>query len=465
MRSIPFASSFGRASNAKRFWLSGGSLAAFLLTLIIGNHFIAADRSVSREMLGHDFLAFYTAGSFVRDGRYHELYDLDSVRDYEQATAHAAGLEVGKSFGPWWNPPFYALVFEPLAALPYAKALDCWRWISVTAVILAIAILTTFVARSKESSVDTARSGASATASFKHWGLVPVLILISMPFIQAFSHGQNTFTSLLLLTVTVALWRGERRLLAGVACGLLFYKPQLGAVVAAAMVLDLGLTALAGVAITGIALILVTMIALPGSLGDWVHQLPANVRWMQVEHAYLWERHVTLKGFWRLLLQGREAGEANTLTTILTDLSLVILGVSLAAVAILHRFKASMPDGQSVRRDRLIAAAICAMPLLMPFYFDYDLLLLAVPATLYAAERVQRPQLMNASEDRILTAGWVLLFAWLFVNPAFAFHSHFSGSVLLLAGITILTLRRVNRPDGELATVFILRPQRLATAA
>jgi len=141
MRPVPFLSNFLRASTRKRLWLSGGILGVFVLTLVVGNHFLERDRSVTREMLGHDFLAFYTAGSFVRGDRAHDLYNLNAVRDFEQSTAHAAGLEVGKSFGPWWNPPFYALAFEPLAALPYGRALDLWRWISLAAVIVAMLLL------------------------------------------------------------------------------------------------------------------------------------------------------------------------------------------------------------------------------------------------------------------------------------------------------------------------------------
>jgi hypothetical protein len=451
MGSVPVLTMFFRAGARKRLWMSGGMLGVFLLTLIVGNHFIVRDRSVTREMLGHDFLAFYTAGSFVRQGRAHELYNLDSVRDFEQATARAAGLEVGKSFGPWWNPPFYALVFSPLARLPYGRALDVWRWISLGAVAVAIGLLCRIVAQS------------SLGSRWQQWMLVPLLIVISMPFIQAISHGQNTFTSLLVLTVTVVLWRSDRKLMAGVAAGLLFYKPQLGAVVAAAMVVDLGWPAMAGLSITGVGLLAVTLIAMPGSLRDWLVQLPANVHWMQVEHAYLWERHVTLKAFWRLLLQGREAGEATLLTTALTWASLAAVGGGLAWT-IIRGWNDRLGTDRRVRRDRLIAATITAMPLLMPFYFDYDLLLLAIPATLYAAERIADPSL-QLDRDLWLTGGWVCLFLWLFVNPAFALHTHVSGTVMILSCVAVLSIRRVNRVDRAAAPIWIFRPSELAIAA
>jgi hypothetical protein len=466
MQSIPVVTRFIRSGTRKRLWMAGTALGVFLLTLVIGNQFLSTDRSVTSQMLGHDFLAFYTAGAFVRDGRVSELYNLDSVRDFEQSTASAAGLEVGKSFGPWWNPPFYALVFEPLAQLPYRDALNRWRWINLFSVAIAIALLSSIVMQS------------SLSTSWQHWMLVPLLVVISMPFIQALSHGQNTFTSLLVLTVATVLWREKRKFLAGVTCGLLFYKPQLGAVVAVAMVLDLGWTALGGIAVTGIFLALTTLIALPGSLADWLHQLPVNVRWMQVEHAYLWERHVTLKAFWRLLLQGREAGAAGSLTSALTWISEFALAGALLWAGVHRLLKANQDPGgasaarnwfvacsdQRLSRDRFISATIVSMPLMMPFYFDYDLLLLAVPATLYAAERIAWPQRV-AAQDGWFTARWVALYLWLFINPAFALHTHISASVILLSTIAIESIVRINRADQPAVAMLIIRPQQTALAA
>ena len=446
MRRFAIVSRFGRASVCKRLWICGGCLAVFLGTIVIGNGFVAKDKSVTREMLGHDFLAFYTAGSLVREGRTRDLYNLDVVKNFEQATAHRAGLEVGKSFGPWWNPPFYALVFEPLAMLPYGRALDLWRWISLAAVITAMGLLSGLVMR------------PSLAVRWQHGLLVPLLIVISMPFIQAISHGQNTFTSLLLLTVTVILWRDQKRFLAGLIGGLLFYKPQLGAVVAAAMVVDLGWVTLGGFGVTGLLLLLTTLFAMPGSMGDWLHQLPANVRWMQVEHAYLWERHVTLKAFWRLLLQGREAGEATLLTTTLTWASLTAV-VGSFGYAIVQRYRS-----RDLNRDRLIATTITVMPLLMPFYFDYDLLLLAIPVTLYAVERIKQPDGILA-KDRWFTASWVMLFAWLFVNPAFALHTHVSGTVILLCTTAALSIRRLGRQEKSAGRILVISHQQLANAA
>ena len=529
MRTVPLVSTLRRASPRKRLWLGGSALAMFLLTLLLGNGLIRPARAVTRANLGHDFLAFYTAARFVRDGRYHDLYDLDAVRTAEQATAHANGVDLGTAFGPWWNPPFYALALEPLARLPYGRALDVWRWINVAAAAAAAVLLGRIIVIAIPFSGPEGRAfprgqreetrpsgpplnGCPKTGTIVHAnppfgpgrtrpglvsdrpkpfvgekralmphanpgrvrpglngvlgfttpsvcgqrlngiasaGLVPLLLLTSMPFVQAMSHGQNTCTSLLLLTATVALWRAGRPVWAGIVGGLLFYKPQLAAVVAGVMVVDLGWAAVAGLATTGVTLLAVTTVALPGSLADWLHRLPANVHFMQVEQPYMWDRHVTLKAFWRLLLQGTAAGAAKPLTTVLTDVSVAALAAALAWTAVRAR-------GTPGRRDRLIAATVCAMPLLMPFYFDYDLLLLAVPLTLYAADR---------QRDRWLSVGWVLLYAELFVNAAVASRTHVGGAAVLLAGVTVASFRRVNQADAAADPIPLSTPNPLAAAA
>ncbi len=101
---------------------------------------------------------------------------------------------------------------------------------------------------------------------------------------------------------------------------------------------------------------------------------------MQIDHRYLWERHVTLKAFWRLLIQGYATGNSNLPANVLWISTAGALGVGLLLVLALY-----LRTRQNL--DRLIAATIVTMPLLMPFYFDYDLLLLAVAAVIIAHDR------------------------------------------------------------------------------
>jgi hypothetical protein len=409
----------------KRFWLAAGGLAIFLLTLVAGNFALPESKRLTSSLVGHDFLAFYTAGQFVHEGRIHDLYNLDAVKTYQHELAQRENLEVGESFGPFWNPPFYAWVFAPLATLPYRTALLIWEVINLACLFVAILLLARML----------------KPASARITALIPLLLLTSMPLIQALTHGQNTMVSLMLLCIVVTCWRTRRAFLAGLAAGVLLYKPQLGALVAVAVVMTLGLRAAVGLAVTSLALLATTLLTLPGTIADYLARMPVNLRQFQVENVYLWDRHVTLRAFWRLLLQGRDAGAMTTLATGCSLLSAALLAAFLARALWKHR-----PQNPPRNLDAIIAAIIAAMPLLMPFYFDYDLLLISVAAVLYAGTRLRATA--TDTGDRALTRTWIALYLWLMVNSTIARYTRVNGTVLILCAVATLLARRAARAQA-----------------
>jgi hypothetical protein len=161
--------------------------------------------------------------------------------------------------------------------------------------------------------------------------------------------------------------------------------------------------------------------------------MPGNLAWMQETNSYLWERHVTLKAMWRLMIQGHGTGETLLIVKILWIASVAMVGAALAWTAWRHR------TGETPV-VRVIAAAIVSMPLLMPFYFDYDLLLLAVPAVLFASEIVQQREL-NA-EDRWLIRAWVALFLVMFFNASVSGIIRLHLAVISLSVVALLHIRR-----------------------
>jgi hypothetical protein len=427
-------------STRNRLWQAGAALAIFILTMAIGNIFSPPGKAVTTDMLGLDFLPFYASGAMARTGRTDLLYDIPAVAAFEHETAKSVGLNLGDAFGPFWNPPFYAWVFAPLSMLPYRQALAVWTLINVAALGVSFSLLIGMLPKG---------------TPWQSYLLVPLLMLVSIPFIQAISHGQNTFTSLLLLCCCVTAWRARQALWAGIFCGLLCYKPQHAAVLGAIMTLTLGRRTLLGLCGTVAMLTLITAITMPGAMGDWIHRLPMNVHFMQVENPYSWERHTTLKAFWRMLLQGHNTGEARPIVNLLT--ALFTAAACLGLLSAIMRCRKPVVDDlwtnetSSVRMDRLIAAAVTATPLVMPFYFDYDLLLLAVPAVLFAGEMLATsPGKRPAASDRWLMRSWVLLFAMLLINGPL---SHFIGIGLiapplaLVAGFSIMRARRQAQPD------------------
>jgi alpha-1,2-mannosyltransferase len=416
----------------KRLWLGAGAITVFVLTIVIGNSVIDRRDAITADAVGHDFLAFYTAGHFVREGQSERMYDLEAVRKFQQEVGEANYLELKKqSFGPFWNPPFYAWLFVPLAGLPFRTALVIWWGFNLLCLAGAMILLCRML---------------SDSTDWRIIGLVPAILLNSLPFHQALNHGQNTFTSLLLLAATASLWIKGRGFWAGVCCGLLFYKPQLGAAVAIVLVLHLGWRALAGIAITSIVLLGVTLIFMPGIIEVYLAKMPGNLAWMQETNSYLWERHVTLKAMWRLLLQGHATGETSLLVKILWIASVSVVGGGLVW-AVWKHIKNKTTGGTPVP---LIAATIVAMPLLMPFYFDYDLLLLSVPAVLFAAEIVAQQGQMQ-EEDRWLVRAWVVLFVIMFFNALVSGIIRVHLAAIALSIVALLHIRRACRIDQTAA--------------
>lgn len=427
-----------------RLWRAGGLLVVFMLTMFVCNCVISKDRAVTWDMLGHDFLAFYYGGTCARTGHYDQLYDLSATRAFEFKTGHEAGLSMGKSFGPWWNPPFSAWMFAPLSALPYLEALHVWWTIGLISLGISIYLMCRML-----------------DGGWKTKLLVPLLILPMMPCFQAFCHGQNTYVSLLLLTTTVTLWRSGKSVLAGIVCGLLFYKPQLGALVAVVLVLSQGRRAMLGVCLTGTALVLVNMLTMPGTMHEFAYHMPLNMQWIQEQIVYRWERHITFKAFWRIAIQGWSVGPTAMSVKIMWGLSELAVLAGLAMLV----FKTPSSERSGLGRDRLISAAIIAMPLLMPFYFDYDLLLLTVGVVVLAADmqRIAKEQPSANWEDRWLVG----VLATVYIGLEFTmllYESRIHPIVPLLSFATVLLIRRGLRTQTMSATESqpILFPAALA---
>jgi hypothetical protein len=455
----------------KRLWQGAGALLVLLLTFTIGNFFVAPGKSVEARETGHDFLAFYTAGTLVRLDQLDLLYDLNATREIQQTLARQNDLAIGSSFAPFWNPPTYALIFAPLSMLPYTSAQTTWRIVNLiclaAAIVLLVRMLPAIVARPP---TVLRLAGDPLPLKFKrdwrNWALVPLLIAVSMPFIQALGHAQNTFMSLLLLTLVVTAWRKQMPITAGACCGLMFYKPQLAAVVAVMLVLTLGKRVCLGLGCVGGIALLITGSVMPDALGSYLTQLPLNLRALQVESTYLWERHVTFRAFWRLLIQGRGAGEISTAVNLMT---ILCCGIACATLGLAWwRGRARSIDDcwtgetRSQSRDRLIAATIASMPLLMPFYFDYDLLLLSVPAVLLAGEALSRPVgAMLSRSQKLLAGAWIALYLWLAVNPPIAGASGVNVTVVLLSAVAGISIARACKQGPRTVTLPTEQAQRV----
>jgi hypothetical protein len=408
-----------------RLWLVGTWLGLVVATAVV---MLAGARNGDGSKLmslGGDFVPAYAAGTLVREGRAIAVYNQTAVGEIERRVVREADLEPLPFYGPYLNPPFLAAAYAPLSALPYRTAAAVWLGINLACVAGAIALLIGML---------------PIGTGWRAWGLVPLLILISMPFWQSICHLQNTCVSLLLVCGVVACWRAEgtrRAVFGGMMCGLLFYKPQLGLVIAGMFCLTRGWRVAVGCAMTGGTLMLLTLARWPGTLTAYLHQLPIATAEIQSRPVYNWGRQVTLRGFWRLAIQGHAGGADWMAVKVLTGLGVL---AGLAALGwVLWSFVRRNDELRSA--DRVIAASIAAMPLLMPYYMDYDLLLLAVPAVLLAAEWIAAGR-APLGGDRGLVMAWAALFVVLYLNPGVSGPTRFNFAAALIAIVAGMTISR-----------------------
>ncbi len=171
--------------------------AAFLLTIVATTFLTDGVAIGARGVVGGDFLAFYTAGTFALGGEATTAYDFAA---FDAALKRQAPLE---SVGMMWQyPPAMFFIAAPFALLPYKAAFLAWTL---------------------------------AGWSVLGWSLRRIgfrgealrILLFSSLTVSILSYGQISAATAGLLFL--AAYDPKRRwLVAGIAAGLLTIKPQLG---------------------------------------------------------------------------------------------------------------------------------------------------------------------------------------------------------------------------------------------
>src|SRR5439155_16469196 len=139
--------------------------------------------------------------------------------------------------------------------------------------------------------------------------------------------------------------------------------------------------------------------------------------------------------------------------------TLYLASLALAGALVLAALLRLRRNRDEISRDRLIALTIVSMPLLMPFYFDYDLLLLSAAAALVAREQIASDRPVEIKT----LAAWAALYFWMIFNPAVAGATRVNGTVLILSLLAGTMIRRALVSDvAESATTSEIKPLRQA---
>ncbi len=200
-------------------WLLAGGLLSLTYLLFDNVNFLGGGLSRG-QMLGRDFVNYWSAGHLLLDGRISDLFDFER---YQPAYRALTGRNL--SFNTYPYPPHSLWLVLPLGWFPYIPGLIAW--ILVTFGICAYVL------------VRFSRRG---------WEAVAFLAFAPAAAINI-SSGQNGFVSAALLCGGLLLVE-RRPVLAGVLLGLLTYKPQLGLLVPLALLIGRHWTVIASATAT-----------------------------------------------------------------------------------------------------------------------------------------------------------------------------------------------------------------------
>ena len=306
--------------------------------------------STATGRLGGDHVEFYGTGKMVLDGQLDDLYEPDAQRAAQEPYAGDDG-----GFLYFGYPPHVAVLYAPLAAIPFRLS-----WVVTTALMVGATVGAFALLRPVLPVLRTA------------WWPCLALSLTFLPLFVGVGLGQNTGVSLLLIAAAWRLLHDDLEAAAGVALGLRLFKPQLGFpllvfVAAAGRWRSIGAAAVVGAAtwVAGAAILGV------GWVGAWLDGLSA---FGEIDRASNAANTVSILGIADTLTDGATAAKG---VAVLLDLVLV------AAVALFWRRRASADLAGAV------AVAVPAAVLLAPhaLYYDAGLIVLTGLVVLTRAPR------------------------------------------------------------------------------
>ena len=227
-------------------------LVAAVLNVVLGH----SPRTLVGTTLAPDYLAHWTGGRFLLDGRTDVLYDNQLQHDF-QVPVTGGAPEVSWFVGP----PIAAMLFAPFALLPYVGSVIAWSVFSVALLVASMVLLRPMLPR----------LGGP---------LYPVVVLAvaaTQPVLETVGVGQDSALSLALWVAGLRLLRAGRDGWAGAVLALGMVKPQLFVLVPLVLLAQRRWRGLACWCASASGLLVLSLVVVgPDVLRDWVTMLRAD---------------------------------------------------------------------------------------------------------------------------------------------------------------------------------------------
>ncbi|MCA6121461.1 DUF2029 domain-containing protein [Bradyrhizobium sp. WSM 1704] len=368
-------------------WLTQDRVTAFtrvFLVLLVGC-IASIPWTVPTMAVGHDFAAFWTAARLALEGRAADAYG-------DAGRAAVTALLGQKIFAPFFYPPTALLVCLPFALLPFAAAATLW--IAATGAAYAAAV----------------------RAMLKGGSIVPAIAFPAAWVCALF--GQNSLFSAALLG-GAAVMLDRTPVAAGALLGCLTYKPQIALLAPLVLLVTRRWRALAAAVVTTLAMIMAAtaLFGIDAWIG-FIRVLPEASAW-NIGGAPGFDK------FASPYAAVRQLGGSGDLAWI------VQLAAAAGAAGILIATLRKRPGGAAE-----IALMAAATGLCVPFFGNYEMVILAIPGAWLIAQAIVQ--------------GWLpyerITLAALYLTP-FAMVPAGSNNVPLgpfaIAALILLVVRRI----------------------
>lgn len=355
-----------------------------------------------------DFAIFYTAGTIVRRGLAGRLYD--THLQFQIQREFAAQVYIRQGALPYNHPPFEALLFAPLAALPYPSAYAVWDLLNLGLLCILPILLRPHVPLLQ-------RHNATL------WWLA---MLAFFPVFAALLQGQDSIPLVLLFALAYIALRKNQEFVAGCWLGLGLFRFHL--------VLPLMLILLLhrkGKALAGFLLVALTLGLISVGVVGWHEALRYPAYVWQVENSTggstsLISAMPNLRGFVHMFLAWTPRVE---------------VGVSfLSALLLLAASLRWDSSGSSRRSDLSFSLAVVATTILSYHVLAHDLCLLLLPLLL-VSNQLEQLRWIDAKRKLALLAPM----AAIYLSPLLMLLWFRLGEFSLVAPILLLWFYGISR--------------------
>jgi hypothetical protein len=318
---------------------------------------------VNGQVVGTDHTAFHTAAMLLDEGRGDALYAFPELTEFARKQEELT--EKPDFLDPCRNPPFYVQLYRLTTGLPYLASFGAWAVVGLLTLVAALAI------------VRGSKIGKPLVWSLSFY-----------PVFATVSFGQNTLLSLGAFSLIYRCLVKDRLFLAGMAAGLLLFKPQLLLGLGVWCLLDFRRLwpCMLGFISSASFLALVSWLSVPDESLEWIRQLPDIARYDRFEFYNLHNP----RGFGFLLTGNRVIGDV-----------FGVVGLVLS-VAWLIRFWIRFGNDRAL----MFGAAVFATLWGSPHTMIYEWALAVLPALVLWDHRPQS----RSTWTCLFALAWVVLF-------------------------------------------------------